>query len=133
MTATERRFKQFLGGTLLATALVPGLLILAQPLAEPRQVLGFACGWGLALAALVPSTLLMLRVKSEDGQRFYNVFMGATAFRFALVLGAVAGFWFLVDQPPMISFLMSFFLGYVILTALELVLLTRRDPNGSHA
>ncbi|GJM20563.1 MAG: hypothetical protein DHS20C15_04780 [Planctomycetota bacterium] len=130
MTTAER---QFFGCVVIATALVPGLLMLGQPLNEPRQVLGFACGWGLALLALVPSTLLMLRVKNEEGQRFYNAFMGATAFRFALILGAVAGFWFLVEQPPLIAFLMSLFLGYVILTALELILLTRRDPNGSHA
>jgi len=130
MSLAER---QFLGCAVIATTLVLGLLMFAQPLDEARQLLGFASGWGLALAALVPSALLMLRVKNDASQRFYNVFMGATAFRFALVLGAVAGFWFLVDQPPMISFLMSFFLGYVILTALELVLLTRRDPNGSHA
>ena len=125
--------RQFLGRAALATALVPGLLMFTQPLNEPRQLLGFACGWGLALLALVPSTLMLLRVKNEGGQRYYNVFMGATAFRFALVLGAVLGFWFLVDEPPVISFLVSFFLGYVIFTALELVLLTRRDPNGSHA
>lgn len=130
MSAPERRF---LIGTLIATILVPGALALGQPLAEENQLFGYLCGWGLALLVIVPSTFLMLRVKEADTNRFFGVFLGATAGRFLVVILAIVAFYLFVEPRPLYAFLISFFLGYFILTALELIQVTRRGPDRSHA
>lgn len=124
--------RSFALGTLAATALVPGLLLLARPFGAPGADLGVLAGWGLALLTVVPSFLLLARVMTERNQlRFQRVFMGATMGRFGLALLGVLGFALLVPEPHLVSFVLTFFLGYAILSALELTLLLRKAPERS--
>jgi hypothetical protein len=126
----------FAWGTLIATAVVPTLILLGAPFNEPRYVLGVVTGWSLALLTIVPSYMLLSRaVRQSDNTRFFNAWAGGTLGRMALVLVAVVLFVTLVDQAPVKSFLLSFFLGYMLLTGLEITMALggKKAPNGRHA
>ncbi len=132
MTAHDRTFYV---GALLATVLVPGLILLGAPFDETRYVMGTLVGWAIALFTIVPSYILISRALSqEDNNRFYKLWAGGTMGRMAVVLVSVALFASLVDDAPIKTFLLSFFLGYMLLTGLELTMaLGSKAPNGRHA
>ncbi|MDG2148222.1 MAG: hypothetical protein P8N09_01730 [Planctomycetota bacterium] len=126
----------FTWGTVIATAVVPTLILLGAPFDEPRFVMGILCGWGLALLAIVPSYILLSRsIRSGDNAQFFQVWGGGTLGRLFLVLVAVVLFATLVDQAPIMSFLLTFFLGYMLLTGLEITMALggKKSPNGRHA
>jgi L-asparagine transporter-like permease len=134
----------FAGGTLIATAVVPALILLGAPFDEPRYVMGVLWGWALALLTIVPSYVLLSRaVRQADSNRFFTAWAGGTIGRMVLVLLAVVLFVTLVEQAPTKSFLLSFFLGYMLLTGLEVMMALGGNkasngaahgaPNGRHA
>ena len=125
---------RFLAGLVVTSAVVPGLLWAGEPFAEPRRLLGLAVGWMLAVAIIAPSFVLLARaLGSDDNQRFLLAFMAGTALRFVVAIAGVLLFATLVDDPPIKTFLLSFFLGYFLLTGLEMALTFGRSPNGEHA
>ena len=133
MTAHDR---VFFGGTLIATALVPALILLTAPFDEARYVMGTLWGWALALLTIVPSYIILSRaVRQEDSNRFFTAWAGGTIGRMVLVLVAVVLFVTVVAQPPTKTFLLSFFLGYMLLTGLEVTMALggKNSPNGRHA
>lgn len=124
------RDRLFAGACLGLTLLVPGLLLAATPFAEPRAQLGVIVGWALALLVMVPSYVLLTRaVGSEDPQRVIRGFMLGTVVRMFLTGGVAVLFVLLTEQTPIKSFLLSFFLGYALLTVIELML-TLGKSNG---
>jgi len=125
----NRRDRLFAGAVVGLTALVPLPLWFLRPLAEERASLGTACGWGLALLIMVPSYALLVRALGEENpHRFVGAFMTGSILRLFLTLIGIVAFWLAVSPAPMRSFLMAFLGGYVLLSAVELVL-TRR-PRG---
>jgi hypothetical protein len=131
MARPERTFAL---GTLLATLVVPGAFLALEPFREPRAALGVVAGWGLALLIIVPSFWLMARVMgSDDRLAFHRAFMGGSMGRFALGIAGVVLFATQIDQPPLWSFISCFFLGYFALSALEVHLLLKKAPTGTHA
>jgi hypothetical protein len=131
MARPERTFAL---GALLATVLVPGAFLLLEPFPEPRAALGVVVGWALALGIIAPSFWLMARVMtSDDRLAFHRAFMGGSMGRFALAIAGVVLFATQVDQPPLWSFITCFFLGYFALSALEVHLLLKKAPTGTHA
>lgn len=126
----------FAGGTLIATALVPTLIVLGAPFEESRHVMGTLWGWALALLTIVPSYVILSRsLRHDDSNRFFTAFAGGTIGRMVAVLVAVVLFVTLVDQAPTKTFLLSFFLGYMLLTGLEVTMALggKNTPNGRHA
>ena len=53
--------------------------------------------------------------------------------RFVASVVGVLLFITLVDQPPVFVFVLAFFLGFAVLTAMELKFLLKQSPNGTHA
>ena len=131
MAAPERSFTL---GAILMTLVVPGLLIVGRPFAESGSTMGVVVGWGLALLVIVPSFFLMRRVMgSQDNHRFYRNFMVGVIGRFAGSIMGVVLFYVLVPDPPLWSFVLSFFLGYALLSTLEVLLLLKKSPESSSA
>ena len=126
----SRRDATFAVGCVLLSATVPGVMLAFPAFGDERVTLGVLAGWGLALAIMVPSYVLLSRtLHAGDNQRFYRAFMLGTAMRFAgCILGTLA-FGLLVPEAPMKTFVMAFFLGYFLLMALELPLAQRRAPD----
>lgn len=119
-------------GALALTVVVPGLLLATQPFAETRANFGVLTGWGLALLVIVPSYFLLARaLKTENSQRFLMVFLGGSAGRFVVVIASVLLFALTVAEPPLKSFLLSFFLGYMLLTGLECALTLGAQSHAS--
>jgi len=109
--------------TLALTIVVPGLLLLGRPFAEPRAAFGVLTGWGLGLLVIVPSYFLLAwALRTDNSQRFLMAFLGGSAGRFVVVIASVGVFALTVDDAPLKSFLLSFFLGYMLLTGLEFAL-----------
>ena len=130
----SRADRLFAAGCLLLTVAVPGSLLAAQPFAEPRATLGVLCGWGAALLMMVPSYLLVSRTLARPGSRgFLQGVMGGMLLRLVLTVAAVLAFGLLVADAPLKSFVLAFFAGYVLLTALELRLLLRGAARGASA
>ncbi|MCB9899204.1 MAG: hypothetical protein H6825_14460 [Planctomycetes bacterium] len=126
----SRRDVVFAVGTTLLTLVVPGLMLVRPVFVEERYVLGTLCGWGLALAVMVPSYVLLARtLHGTDNQRFLRAFAYGTGLRMAGCLVGTLAFALLVEQAPKFTFLIAFFMGYVLLTALELRLTLRRAPT----
>jgi hypothetical protein len=123
MTARDGRFA---AGALLLTLLVPGLLLATSPFGEERATLGTLAGWGAALAIMVPSYVLLTRTVHADPHRFLRGFMLGTLLRLILTVVAVLVFVTQVEHAPVRAFVLSFFLGYMLLTGLELTLALRR-------
>ena len=131
MARPERSFAL---GAALATALVPGALLMLGLFDEARASLGILVGWGLALLVIVPSFWLMARVMhSEDRLAFHRAFMGGTMGRFGLSIVGIVLFATQVTDAPLLSFLLSFFAGYALLSMLEVTLLLKKTPDGTHA
>ena len=129
-----RRDRSFALGALALSLVIPGLLLVLRPFDEPRAAFGLLTGWGVALAIMVPSYLLLSRtLGSEDSRTFLGGFLGGSLGRLVLTAVAVVLFVKLVPQAPAGSFLAAYFLGYFSLTALELLLTVRRQPNGRAA
>jgi hypothetical protein len=123
MTRRDGFFAAWVLGLTLA---IPGLLLALSPLDEARASFGVLTGWGVALAVMLPSYLLLARaVSAENPHRFVRNFMLGMLLRMFATLIAVAAFALLVEDAPLRSFLLSFFLGYGTLTAVELVLTMR--------
>jgi len=117
---------RFALGALLLTVLVPGLMLLASPFSESRGNLGTLVGWGSALAIMLPSYMLIVRsMESTDSHRFMRTFMLGTLLRLLLTIVAVIVFVTQVDDAPVKSFVLAFFLGYMLLMGLELMLTVR--------
>lgn len=117
-------------GAVALTALVPAGLLAWQPFGEARATLGVAAGWGSALAVTLPGWLLLGRTLAADGRGFLKGFLGASLLRLLLTVAAVLAFALLVEDAPLRSFVLAFFAGYVLLTALELRLaLGRRGAS----
>ncbi len=131
MTARDRAFALW---TAAATVVVPGLLLLARPFDETRAVMGILAGWGMALAVMVPSYILLRRAMSSTAIKgFLGAFLGGSLGRLVITAVAVWLFARSVEQAPQWSFVLSYFLGYMVLTAIELSLTVRNQPNGSAA
>jgi hypothetical protein len=125
-----RRDLTFVLGTLGLTACLPTALSALSLFAEERSAFGTWSGWVLALTIMVPSYVLLARGLGQDNpHRFVRSFMLGMLLRMGLTLAGVAGFALLVDPAPLKSFLLAFFLGYALLTALELVLSLRTEPR----
>lgn len=123
-----RRDRNFLLITLGLTALVAAPLAVFSPLDEERGRMGVMVGWGLALLIMVPSYLLLSAGMAGDGARFVKGFMAGASLR--LVLTAVAVLLFArVERAPIYSFVMAYFLGYTLLTAVELKLTLPRGTR----
>lgn len=130
----NRADKGFALATCGASVLVPGLLMLLAPFGEDQQALGIAWGWAAAVLVMVPSYLLMSRtVGSEDRNRFLRGFLAGSLGRLFLTVLAVLAFWKIVPEPPMVAFIVTYFLGYFLLTAVELPLSLGRLPGRSAA
>jgi hypothetical protein len=124
------RDRLFAGACFGLTLLVPGLLLAAAPFAEPRAQFGTLVGWTLALLVMIPSYMLLTRAAgNDDPQGFIRGFMLGTLVRLMLTGGVAVLFVLLVEQPPIKSFLLSFFLGYALLTTLELALTLRKNSS----
>ena len=126
-----RRDRLFVLAVVGLTALVPLPLAVLRPVAEERAALGTVAGWGLALLIMVPSYVLLIRAMAEqNGHRFVTAFMTGAILRLFLTLGGVLGFWLAVKPTPMRSFVLSLLGGYVLLSAVELLLVRpARDAN----
>lgn len=132
--AMDRPDRVFVLGVIATSLAVPTSLWALSPFAEPRAALGVVAGWGLALLAIVPSFFLMSRVMgTDDSLRFQQAFMGGTMGRFVLSILGVVAFGLAVEQPPMWTFVLTFFLGYALLSALEVALLLKKTPDRTHA
>lgn len=128
------RNRSFAVGTVLSTLAIPSLLISLSPFDAVRNVMGVACGWGLALAVIVPSFVVMSRLmESGDDRRIQARFMYAMMGRFAASVVGVALFAVLVDEPPLYDFVLAFFLGFAVLSALDLTFLLSKSPDRNHA
>jgi hypothetical protein len=128
------RSRQFAIGTLVSSLLVPGILVATAPFGEARSELGIAWGWGLALLVIVPSYIAMTRViSSGDDRRIHARFMYSMMGRFAAAMLGVTLFATQVEKPPLYVFVLAFFLGFAVLTALELTLLLSKSPDRNHA
>ncbi|MBM3984551.1 MAG: hypothetical protein FJ296_02485 [Planctomycetes bacterium] len=128
MTGADRGL---LLGALALSALVPVGLAALQPFGEARATLGVAAGWGAALAVTLPGWLLLGRTLAADGRGFLKGFLGASLMRLLLTIAAVLAFALLVQDAPLRSFVLAFFAGYVLLTALELRLVLGRRQRGA--
>ncbi|RKY19834.1 MAG: hypothetical protein DRQ55_09595 [Planctomycetota bacterium] len=131
MTRAER---SFVLGTALCTLAVPGALLALRPFSELRAELGILLGWALALVVIVPSFWVMARaMASDDRLAFQRAFMLGTMGRFGGSLLAIVLFSTQLNEPPTLSFLASFFAGYALLSGLEVTLLLKKTPDGTHA
>jgi hypothetical protein len=120
-----------LGVLVLSAAAIPGLLA-ARPFDEARAPLGLVAGWMGALLVVVPSYVWLARALSRtQPHAFVRGFMASTTLRLFIALALIGGFALLVQDAPIESFVISFMLGYVALTALELWLLLRAAPRTS--
>jgi hypothetical protein len=129
-----RRDRHFALGTVALSVVLPGLLLALRPFDEARAELGLLCGWGVALAIMVPSYVLLSRtLGSADSRTFLGGFLGGSLGRLVLTAVAVVLFVKLVPEAPAGSFLVAYFLGYFSLTVLELMLTLRRQPEGRGA
>jgi hypothetical protein len=109
-------------------------LIALAPFGEVRHELGVGLGWGLALALIVPSYLFMAPVIAKsDFRLLQNRFMLTMLGRFTAAMLGVALFATQIDQPPVFAFVLAFFLGFAILTTLELKALLGQSPDRKHA
>ena len=127
----SRRDRLFVLAVVGLTALVPVPLAVLQPLAEARSPLGTLAGWGLALLIMVPSYALLVRAVAEQNpHRFVTAFMTGAILRLFLTIGGIVGFWLAVKPAPMRSFVLTLLGGYVLLSAVELVLVR---PSGTSA
>src|SRR5262245_13309115 len=125
-----RRDRLFVLAVVGLTALVPLPLAVLRPLSEERTVLGILAGWGLALLIMVPSYALLVRAMAESSpHRFVTAFMTGAILRLFLTLGGVLGFWLAFKPAPMRSFVLSLLGGYVLLSAVELLLV--RQTRGA--
>jgi hypothetical protein len=128
------RDRRFMLGTLGLTALIPGVLLATRPLAEERQVMGYLAGWGLALLIMVPSYMLLVRgLASGEFNSVLKSVLGGMMGRLVMMVAAIVIFVKLVPEPPVVSFLLTFALGYGGLTALELYSALATDPDGETA
>lgn len=120
MTRRDRLFALAVVGL---TALVPLPLAVLRPLAEERAVLGTLAGWGLALLIMVPSYALLTKaMAAPNAHRFVSAVMAGAILRLFVTLGGVIGFWMAVKPAPMRSFVLSLLGGYVLFSAVELLL-----------
>ena len=117
----RRNDRLFTLGTVVLTLVVPGLLVLTRPLDESDQAAGFLSGWGAALLIMVPSYLLLMRgLRSGDFNRVLRAQLGGTLGRLVAMVACIVLFSRLMPEPPMLSFLIAFGLGWFALTTLEL-------------
>jgi len=119
----SRRDRLFVLAVVGLTALVPVPLAVLRPLAEERAALGTLVGWGLALLIMVPSYVLLTRAMAESNpHRFVSAVMTGAILRLFLTLVGVLGFWMSVKPAPMRSFVLALLGGYVLLSAVELLI-----------
>ena len=129
-----RRDRIFAAGAAALTLLVPGLLSALAPFAESRATLGTWTGWSVALLMMVPSWVLLSRgMGRTNPHALLRSVMGGALLRLSLTATAVFLFATRVSDPPLRSFLLAFFLGYILLSALELTLATRPGVEGREA
>lgn len=127
------RDRAFVLRTAIASVIAPGLLLLARPFDETRAVMGILAGWGAALLVMVPSYWLLARAMASDGKDFLGAFLGGSLGRLVATAVIVLLFVRLVPDAPQWSFVASYFLGYMVLTVIEMSLTVARRPNGSAA
>ncbi len=126
----RRSDRVFGAGAAALTLAVPGALLALGLFAEERAAMGTLAGWGLALLIMVPSYALLSRgVTSTSPSGFVRGFMLGSILRLVATVGAVTGFALAVDRPPLRSFLLAYFLGYMLLTGLELLLTVPRSTR----
>ena len=126
----SRRDRLFVLAVVGLTALVPVPLAVLQPLAEARSPLGTLAGWGLALLIMVPSYVLLVRAVAEQNpHRFVTAFMTGAILRLFMTIGGILGFWLAVKPAPMRSFVLTLLGGYVLLSAVDLVLVRPRGAS----
>lgn len=107
----------------IATVLFPLPLALFQPFGEDSELLGIISAWVVMLLVMVPSYLLMTRtVHFENKTAFMGAFLGGSLGRMFLTVIAIIGFWFIVEDRPVKSFITTYFLGYFSLCFTEVAL-----------
>jgi len=128
------RDRLFVAGAVLASLLGPAGLLALRPFDEAQATLGLLAGWGAALLIITPSYLWLRHVLARpDAHAFLRGFMAGSVVRL-LVAVAVLGAWgFLGPAASLSSFLLSFMLGYVLLTGVELVAMQRGARKGVSA
>ncbi len=108
---------------LISTILFPLPLALFTPFGEERERVGVIVGWVVLLLVMVPSYLLLTRtVHFENKTAFMGAFLGGSIGRMFLTVIAIIGFWFLVEERPIKSFVTTYFLGYFTLCFTEIML-----------
>ncbi|MFT7463680.1 MAG: hypothetical protein ACI9EF_002027 [Pseudohongiellaceae bacterium] len=128
------RNRSFAVGATLSTLVIPALLIAVSPFGAARPELGVVSGWGMALLVIVPSFVAMSRVMvSGDNQRIQTRFLFSMMARFVASVMGAALFATTVDEPPLLDFILAFFLGFAVLSACELTFLLSKSPDGNHA
>ena len=96
--------------------------------------MGYLCGWGVALLIMVPSYCLLVRgLASGEFNGVLKSMLGGMMGRLVLMVAAIVIFVKLVPEPPVVSFLLTFALGYAGLTVLELYSALATDPDGETA
>jgi len=124
---------RFLLVCVLATLVLPALL-LALPFGEERALLGVLAGWALVLGMMLPSHLLLSRaLRQADASAFLKASLGGALLRMVVAVAGVLAFHRLAEPAPLRSFLASLFVGYVVLTAVELVAAQRALGRGRAA
>lgn len=107
----------------IATLVFPLPLALFAPFGEHKQLVGIGSAWVIMLLIMVPSYLLMTRtVHFENKTAFMGAFLGGSIGRMFLTVIAIIGFWFIVEDRPIKSFITTYFLGYFTLCFTEVVL-----------
>lgn len=131
MTGRDRLFVA--AAALLSLAVPAGLLAL-RPFDEPRATLGLLAGWGGALLVIVPSYLWLRRVLARaEAHAFLRGFMGGSVARLVAATALLGAWAFLGPEGSLSSFLLSFMLGYVLLTGAELLATLRGARKGASA
>ena len=131
MTPRDRNFA--LGVLLLSAAAIPTLLAV-RPFEEARATLGLVAGWCGALLIILPSYVWLARALARpEPHAFLRGFMANATLRLFAAIAVMVGFTLAVKNAPTASFLSSFMLGYLLLTALELRLLLRASRREASA
>lgn len=119
------------------TATVAPLLSAVRLFGEEQYTQGIWMGWGAALLIMIPSWFLLSRALVQTRPNaFLAGFLGGALGRLALTVCAVFAVWAFFPSPPLKAFVLAYFLGYFILTAVELCLTTTKrfqpaEPKGS--
>jgi hypothetical protein len=128
------RDRLFFGGAVLLSLAGPAGLLALRPFDEARATLGLLAGWGAALLIIAASYVWLRRVLAQpNAHAFLRGFMAGSVLRLLAAVGVLVAWSFLAPEASLSSFLLSFMLGYVLLTGVELVAMLRGARKGVSA